>query len=398
MLNTVQRSGQLLPEHQLSATNLVSEHSPEINTHISSWNRFRRSFLRIKVAAPPSSLQVAAAAVRRRRPSSPEIVSGQFDMENPFVLISSVLLVQADEGVSFLVMDRIGDFYRNLPRRADVIVTTVGARHKCQQAVFSVLPLPSRGADPDPQQWYQSQCFSDLINTDCPIVSNISNFRSEKSKSLNQGPRHRRMRRRNTSARWRARRSTRPCMIANRWMPPRAKCRTPSPALCTGCATCREWTRESRPLDCATGCRKAAPFRARACAIVALHRPLSSAIVAPLCAAGRPMNSHGRALLDAQLHVQIVGASRGCAALVAAVRGLAPRAIFMVAAVAGSRLPVIVRRCRDGRFLLGFSSGLSRAAREVIGPIFDIGPVLVDFEILRFLGPKLLLPNMIQLK
>ncbi|KZV57763.1 NAD(P)H-quinone oxidoreductase subunit K [Dorcoceras hygrometricum] len=38
-----------------------------------------------------------------------------------------------DEGFSFLVVDRIGDFYRNLPRRADVIVTTVGARHKCQQ-------------------------------------------------------------------------------------------------------------------------------------------------------------------------------------------------------------------------------------------------------------------------
>ncbi|KZV20362.1 plasma membrane ATPase 1-like [Dorcoceras hygrometricum] len=39
----------------------------------------------------------------------------------------------ADEGVLFLVVDRIGDIYRNLPRRADVIVTTVGARHKCQQ-------------------------------------------------------------------------------------------------------------------------------------------------------------------------------------------------------------------------------------------------------------------------
>ncbi|KZV30454.1 hypothetical protein F511_23379 [Dorcoceras hygrometricum] len=46
---------------------------------------------------------------------------------------SSVLLVQADEGVSVLVVDRIGDIYRSLPRRADVIVTTVGARHKCQQ-------------------------------------------------------------------------------------------------------------------------------------------------------------------------------------------------------------------------------------------------------------------------
>ncbi|KZV45117.1 hypothetical protein F511_24159 [Dorcoceras hygrometricum] len=46
---------------------------------------------------------------------------------------SSALLVQADEGVSFLVVDRIGDIYHSLPRRADVIVTTVGARHKCQQ-------------------------------------------------------------------------------------------------------------------------------------------------------------------------------------------------------------------------------------------------------------------------
>ncbi|KZV54301.1 hypothetical protein F511_25672 [Dorcoceras hygrometricum] len=32
-----------------------------------------------------------------------------------------------------MVVDRIGDIYRNLSRRADVIVTTVGARHKCQQ-------------------------------------------------------------------------------------------------------------------------------------------------------------------------------------------------------------------------------------------------------------------------
>ncbi|KZV36033.1 hypothetical protein F511_31456 [Dorcoceras hygrometricum] len=79
---------------------------------------------------------------RRRRLFAGKIVSGQFDEENPFVQISSVLLVQADEGVSFLIMDRIGDFYRSLPRKADVIVTTVGARHKCQQG---------SGADPDTQ-------------------------------------------------------------------------------------------------------------------------------------------------------------------------------------------------------------------------------------------------------
>ncbi|KZV48369.1 hypothetical protein F511_22505 [Dorcoceras hygrometricum] len=47
-----------------------------------------------------------------------KIVSGQLDEENPFVLISSGLLVQPDEGVSDLVVDRIGVNYRNLPRRA----------------------------------------------------------------------------------------------------------------------------------------------------------------------------------------------------------------------------------------------------------------------------------------
>ncbi|KZV31949.1 hypothetical protein F511_34372 [Dorcoceras hygrometricum] len=82
----------------------------------------------------------AAAAARLRR----KIVSGHFDEENPFVLILSVLLVQADEGVSFLVVDRIGDIYRNLPRRADVIVTTVGARHKCQQGFGSGLSRTAR--------------------------------------------------------------------------------------------------------------------------------------------------------------------------------------------------------------------------------------------------------------
>ncbi|KZV37756.1 hypothetical protein F511_19824 [Dorcoceras hygrometricum] len=49
----------------------------------------------------------AAAAADRRRKN----VSGQFDEENPFVLISSTLLVQPDEGVS----DLIGVIYRSLP-------------------------------------------------------------------------------------------------------------------------------------------------------------------------------------------------------------------------------------------------------------------------------------------
>ncbi|KZV48587.1 hypothetical protein F511_22257 [Dorcoceras hygrometricum] len=46
----------------------------------------------------------ASAAARCRR----KFVSGQLDEENPFVQNSSVLLVQPDDGVSVLVMDRIG--------------------------------------------------------------------------------------------------------------------------------------------------------------------------------------------------------------------------------------------------------------------------------------------------
>ncbi|KZV29170.1 hypothetical protein F511_37660 [Dorcoceras hygrometricum] len=37
-----------------------------------------------------------------------KLVSGQLDVENSFVLISSGLLVQPDKGVSDLVVDRIG--------------------------------------------------------------------------------------------------------------------------------------------------------------------------------------------------------------------------------------------------------------------------------------------------
>ncbi|KZV39366.1 hypothetical protein F511_43957 [Dorcoceras hygrometricum] len=96
--------------------------------------------LRRKICFRPIPPASPSKTGRRRRNAPPpppvfagKFVSGQFDEENPFVLISSVLLVQPDEGVSVLVVDRIGDIYRNLPRRADVIVTTVGARHKCQQ-------------------------------------------------------------------------------------------------------------------------------------------------------------------------------------------------------------------------------------------------------------------------
>ncbi|KZV17417.1 splicing factor 3B subunit 1-like [Dorcoceras hygrometricum] len=54
--------------------------------------------------------RAAATAADRRQ----KLVFGQFDEENPFVLISSGLLVQPDEGVSDLVVDRIGDLINAL--------------------------------------------------------------------------------------------------------------------------------------------------------------------------------------------------------------------------------------------------------------------------------------------
>ncbi|KZV47935.1 far upstream element-binding protein 2-like [Dorcoceras hygrometricum] len=61
------------------------------------------------------------------------IRSGRFDEENPFVQNSSVLLVQPDEGISVLVVDRIGDYLPQSTEKSRVLVIPVGARHKFQQ-------------------------------------------------------------------------------------------------------------------------------------------------------------------------------------------------------------------------------------------------------------------------
>ncbi|KZT76168.1 hypothetical protein F511_46807 [Dorcoceras hygrometricum] len=61
----------------------------------------------LALAAHPPHSQAAAAVFAGK------IVSGQLDEENPFVLISSALLVQPDEGVSDLVVDRIGPHSRH---------------------------------------------------------------------------------------------------------------------------------------------------------------------------------------------------------------------------------------------------------------------------------------------
>ncbi|KZV13740.1 acyl-CoA dehydrogenase-related protein [Dorcoceras hygrometricum] len=83
-----------------------------------SWGDVARRFTMIRWAAASAvaSTRAAAAAV-----FAGKIVSDQLDEENLFVLISSGLLVQPDEGVSDLVVDRIGVNYRNLPRRAGLL-------------------------------------------------------------------------------------------------------------------------------------------------------------------------------------------------------------------------------------------------------------------------------------
>ncbi|KZV57499.1 hypothetical protein F511_32679 [Dorcoceras hygrometricum] len=49
------------------------------------------------------------------------------------MLISSALLVQPDEGISDLVVDRIGDNLPQSTEKSRILVIPVGARHKCQQ-------------------------------------------------------------------------------------------------------------------------------------------------------------------------------------------------------------------------------------------------------------------------
>ncbi|KZV52405.1 hypothetical protein F511_32126 [Dorcoceras hygrometricum] len=95
-----------------------------------------------KCTKPPPLLSQTSR--RRRRPRAAadlrqKFVSGQFDEENPFVLIKSALLVQPDEGVSVLVVDRIGDYLPQSTEKSRVLVIPVGARHKCQQASLFII-------------------------------------------------------------------------------------------------------------------------------------------------------------------------------------------------------------------------------------------------------------------
>ncbi|KZV56748.1 hypothetical protein F511_40022 [Dorcoceras hygrometricum] len=96
----------------------------------------RRCPLSSLTSPPPPSRAAAAAADLRRK-----FVSGRFDEENPFVQNSSVLLVQPDEGVSVLVVDRIGDYLPQSTGKSRVLVIPVGARHKFQQRIRFERPI-----------------------------------------------------------------------------------------------------------------------------------------------------------------------------------------------------------------------------------------------------------------
>ncbi|KZV40555.1 acyl-CoA dehydrogenase-related protein [Dorcoceras hygrometricum] len=73
-----------------------------------SWGDVARRFTMIRWATSPPP-----PGARGRRFAG--IRFGQFDEENPSTQISSRLLVQGDEGVSYPVVDRIGVIYRSLP-------------------------------------------------------------------------------------------------------------------------------------------------------------------------------------------------------------------------------------------------------------------------------------------
>ncbi|KZV49417.1 bromodomain and extraterminal domain protein 9 [Dorcoceras hygrometricum] len=67
------------------------------------------------------------------------------DVARRFTMIRwATLLVQPDEGVSDLVVDRIGDNLPQSTEKSRIIVIPVGARHKCQRVACDLILLPVR--------------------------------------------------------------------------------------------------------------------------------------------------------------------------------------------------------------------------------------------------------------
>ncbi|KZV26987.1 hypothetical protein F511_17100 [Dorcoceras hygrometricum] len=93
-----------------------------------SLKRTNEQFLTVERSCRAIHLQVSALVT-----SSYLSIDNLFFEEYSFVLISSALLVQPDEGVLDLVVDRIGDNLPQSTEKSRIIVIPVGARHKCQR-------------------------------------------------------------------------------------------------------------------------------------------------------------------------------------------------------------------------------------------------------------------------
>ncbi|KZV58601.1 6-phosphofructokinase [Dorcoceras hygrometricum] len=302
----------------------------------------------LKAAAPSSTKPHARPPLVAAAASLARICSGQLIEENPSVLISSGLLVQADEGVSLPVVDLIDE----------------------STAAYREEPVFSRDPDPPRFPTVVSELRLGSFNTIVAILYLNLEFEIDQTKKFfleigrrpppcaaAQHPR--------TIARERLR--VRP--LAGRPLPilhahwlhnigQHARCY--APPLARG-------DHRGRVHGCAINSRAMASGRAKGCALIGRRtcRSLHT---------GRPFDA------------------AGCTMVCAMMRDMRGRALAARIGGGGRRPATISGRLlRRLNFAFRFSSGLSRAAHEVFEPIFDIGPILVNFEILEILGPKLFL-------
>ncbi|KZV19635.1 hypothetical protein F511_17966 [Dorcoceras hygrometricum] len=253
--------------------------------------------LKALVAAALFSSKAAAAA------SLAGICSGQLDEENPSAPISSGLLVQADEGFSLPVVDLIDVIYRLLP-----IVLIVSWPNFCSFAALPGGVIRIRRGSPTVVS--EPRFGFDQYNC-CLIVSNFQPFRSKSKESFGTWP--------------------------------------PAAAVCCGAvlfACALRFTRlHARLLDTGRLFHAWWPFEdrrwSRDVAPLRLTLPRDGVVSCHALAAGLELLAGSpvcKSLHAGRWLCAMAGrASRDCAALVAAVRGLAPCMFFVVEAAPGGR-------------------------------------------------------------
>ncbi|KZV24496.1 TMV resistance protein N-like [Dorcoceras hygrometricum] len=255
---------------------------------------------------------------------------------------SSVLLVQPDEGVSVLVVDRIGDYLPQSIEKSRVLVIPVGARHKCQQ-------------DRKTKNLEMTTRASRRARPRLPIARmSTRDMRADRAREASAG----RNSTRDDGLDVRKRLRKWP-VDAGGWV--RALVAPPHTYVARIRRLPRRWLRallRRWPHACVDGVstmRDGWPIVV--CRFVRSGQPLLQRWASPphagaaMC--GMRWRNVGRWL-----------------------RALPPRVFLVVAASPSAAAPASLQRCRDGwsEFLLGFGSVLSRAAREVFGPVCDVGP------------------------